>query len=1483
MEGGDFRMSGVDERIVRLTFDNKQFEQGISTTLTSLDKLNKGLKFDGATKGLDDLSAASSKFSLGHISDGVDAIANKFKTMSIVAITALQNIANRAVDAGVNLVKSLTVSPITDGLHEYETNLNSIQTILANTQWEHTSLEQVNAALAKLNHYSDQTIYNFSEMARNIGTFTAAGVKLDVATDAIKGIANLAAISGSNAEQASTAMYQLSQALAAGKVTLMDWNSVVNAGMGGKVFQDSLMETARIHGVAIDKMVKDAGGFRNTLEKGWLTSGILTETLAKFTGDLNASQLKTMGYNDKQIQGILEMGKTAQEAATKVKTMSQLIDTLKEAVGSGWAQTWQSLFGDFEEARTMFTDVNNVLGGFIQTSSDARNKVIGDWKELGGRTVLIQAISNAFHALIDVIKPIREAFRSVFPATTGKQLFAMTVALEQFTEKLKIGSDTADRLKRIFSGVFSVLGIGWDIAKELAKVIFDLFGKATKSSGGFLEFAARVGDFVTQLRKAIEQGNVIHKVFAKIESALQKPIELVKALARHLKELFGGVDFSGTDAAKGLTGLVAKLAPLTHLGDSVAGAWDKVVKVLKDVWSVFEPLAKKVGGIFKDFGNGIKDAFDNIDYSTILKGVQTGLFAGLLLLVHQFVSKMSGGGLGGGLGGILDSVKESIEALTNTFGAMQNTLRAATLLEIALAVGVLAISLTVLSKIDGKALLRSTIVIGQMFTMLLGSMAVMAEIMKSGTFAKMPLLAAAMIPLALAIDILASAVKKLSTLDWNGLAKGLTGVVVLLGALVGVMRLMPPSSGLISTGLGLVVLAGAIKLLAISVTDLSGLSWSELAKGLTGVAALLGALTLFTMFAKANATGVLGGAGIVLLAAGIRILVGAVKDFGQMSWTEIGKGLAAVAGSLTLIGAALYAIPPTAPLSAAGVVIVAAALGLIGDAIAKMGAMHGKEIAKGVLAIGGALTFIAAALAVLPPTSLLSAAAILVVAASLGMITEALGTMGNMTKKEIGKSLIELAGALGIIAGAMFLMVEALPGAAALLVVTAALMGLTPVLQVFSQMSWEEMGKGLLMLAGIFTVLGIAGLVLTPLVPVLIGLGAAILLMGVGAAAAGVGVFLFAAGLTALAAAGTAGAAAIVAIVAGLIGLIPLVMEEIGKGIVAFAEVIANAGPAITNAITTVILALCDAIIKTIPKVVETLLKLLTMMLDTLNKYVPHLVQAGFDLLLAVLRGIRDNIGQVATVTLQILAAWINGIAAGLPGVIQAGVNLILSFINGITDAINNNAEELGRAGGRLAVAIIKGMVNGLKAGAGEIIKAAKNVASDALQAAKDFLDINSPSRKFMELGKSASEGMAVGFYKNQDMVTTASTDVAKASLDAIRKKMSSTAGLVGGVIDVQPVIKPIVDLSGVQKAADRIPVMFTPSPLSLDTTTSGAINAGKGFASDPLLGSEFGNTQPTSVITYNQYNNSPKALSEAEIYRGTKNQLSTLKGALPV
>lgn len=281
-------------------------------------------------------------------------------------------------------MSALTLDPIKDGFAEYETQMNSVQTILANTSKEGTTVKDVNAALGELNTYADKTIYNFTEMTRNIGTFTAAGVKLDDSVNAIQGIANLAAVSGSNSQQASTAMYQLSQALAAGKVSLQDWNSVVNAGMGGKVFQDALIRTSEHLKTGAKQAIKAKGSFRESLQTGWMTQKVLTETLSQFSTAADTQEeyeaavkkFISQGYTKQEAKEMADMARTAGNAATKVKTFTQLIDTLKEALGSGWTRTWQLIIGDFEEAKELWTSVSDVLGKFINRTSHARNKLI---------------------------------------------------------------------------------------------------------------------------------------------------------------------------------------------------------------------------------------------------------------------------------------------------------------------------------------------------------------------------------------------------------------------------------------------------------------------------------------------------------------------------------------------------------------------------------------------------------------------------------------------------------------------------------------------------------------------------------------------------------------------------------------------------------------------------------------------------------------------------------------------------------------------------------------------------------------------------------------------------------------------------------------------------------------------------------------------------------------------------------------------------
>lgn len=1475
-------MSNVEERIVRMKFDNATFAQGVAGTMAQLTALNKAMQLSGATQGLNEINGAMSRFDTGSAQNQVGALAAKFSALQVAAFTALSNIVNKAVDAGLQLAKSLSIAPVMDGFREYETNLSSIQTILANTGLKGAEgLQTVNHALEELNHYSDQTIYNFSEMAKNIGTFTAAGVSLDVSTNAIKGIANLAAVSGSNAEQASAAMYQLSQALAAGKVTLEDWNSVVNAGMGGKVFQDALVETARVQGIAVDDMIKKNGSFRMSLQEGWLTTGVLTETLSKFTGDLTADQLKSMGYTEAQIAGILEMGKTAVDAATKVKTMSQLLDTLREAVGSGWSKTWQIVFGDFDEAKELFTGVNNVLGGMISRSAEARNNLLQGWKDLGGRQALIDGIRNAFQALMNILRPIKDAFREIFPATTAKQLYDMTVSFRDFMERLKIGEETANNLRRTFAGFFAILGIGWELIKAGVKFIFDLVGSLTSGSGGFLKFTANIGDFLVALHQAIKDGNAFGKVFEFIGKILSVPINLIKMLAGLLGNLFDGANKGATAAKDAVGGMVESLSPLDRIGRIVASIWNRIVEI-------FTTISNKVREVTREFvqwaggvGAAIAGVFQGgLDFDAILGAINTGLFGALVLGLRKFL-----GGLGdvlSGGDGFLSGITDALDGLTGALQGMQNALNATALLAIALAIGVLTLSLIGLADIDAAGLARGSAAIAVMFTQLSIAFAAFNKLSSGASALKIGVMSAGLILLAIAVRILASSVKAMGFIKLDELQRGLTGLAFVMAALVASTRLMNTvSPGMIRTAAGLTVLAVAIRLLVESVEELGNMDWASLAKGLVGVGTLLASLALFTKLADADKAGLSQGLGILLLATGLKVLASAVDDFTKFNWEQLARGMAGVAVGLGLIVGALNLLPESTVFKAAGIAIVAASLQMIADGVKSMSGMNWDEIARGLTVMAGALISIAAALKLMSKGSLMKAAAVLVVAASLEILQDALGKIGGMTWEQIAKGLTVLAASLLLIAAAVRVMQGALSGAAAVVVVAAALRLLLPVLTTLGDMSWGEIIKGLAGLAGVFAIFGVAGLVLGPLVPVIFGLAAGIALLGLAVLAAGLGVLAFATGLTVLAAAGTGAVAAIVGIVAGLVGLIPYVMEQIALGLVAFAEVIAVSGPAITAALTTVLIALLDAIIEATPKIVQALVTMLTQLLDKLAQAVPKMVDAGMKMVIGILKGVADNIGKVVDQGVAVAVAFLDGIGRNASKVIQAGVDLVFDILHGIADAIRNNGDKFVDAGWDIATALIEGIINGIKALAKKAIDAIVSLSRDMFNASAEFFGVASPSKLMIWMGKQLVSGMAKGLDDYGYIAERSAKDMSEQIFDSMSSSLSGLSDALGkDLIDFDPVIAPILDLSQVKKEATSLADILAAPSFDLSNALASAQNANNGFednrdSSDSTDGTNAGGTS----YTYNQTNNSPKALSSAEIYRQTNNLISKTKG----
>lgn len=610
----------IENKVVSLELDDSKFTSRVDGVLRNVDRLKSGMNFKQSTDGLDNVGKAAQDASkqMGGIADGVKNIntsvvnnsttaaaatanvgaaakisSTNFSMLAGAASVAMGNIASKALMAGGSVLSSFTFGPIMDGFREYENQLNAVQTIQANTFSKGETTATINAALDELNAYADRTIYSFTEMTRNIGMFTSAGVGLKDSVAAIKGLSNVAAMSGSTSEQAATAMYQLSQALSTGSVKLQDWNSIVNAGMGGEQFQEALKRTARTYGVEVDKMIDKAGSFRNSLKDGWLTSEIMIETLTQYTGDLSREQLLSAGYTEQQADEIMKLAETANDAATKVKTFSQLIDTTAEALGSGWASIFRTIFGDFERARTMWTAVSDVVNGGIGTFFDALQGILDRWDELGGWEEWWYGLGELWTAIAKPLKAIGEGFFSAFQGDAGKALYDFSYYFRHsISQWLMMSDDFANNLGKVFK-----------MAGELLSPVLEVLI-------GFASAIVQIGV------AAFKIGMILAGIFIKPMILIAAKVgDIVSVFSDWFGQMLGGTDILG-GLSKVLDWIVDKFQKLADWMYAIAdvtitpifdGLKVVIEAVLKPLGEFIETIKKATSNVFKPFGDAISN------------------------------------------------------------------------------------------------------------------------------------------------------------------------------------------------------------------------------------------------------------------------------------------------------------------------------------------------------------------------------------------------------------------------------------------------------------------------------------------------------------------------------------------------------------------------------------------------------------------------------------------------------------------------------------------------------------------------------------------------------------------------------------------------------------------------------------------------------------------------------------------------------------
>lgn len=1312
----------IDSKVVEMRFDNKDFEANTRTTMSTLDKLKAKLHFPGASKGLEEIEQTAKRVDFSGMSSGIQTVQMKFSALQVMGITALQNITNAAISAGKQLTDAITIDPVKDGFAEYETQMNSVQTILANTQKEGTNIDQVNKALKELNTYADQTIYNFTEMTRNIGTFTAAGVKLDDSVSAIKGIANLAAVSGSTSQQASTAMYQLSQALAAGKVQLMDWNSVVNAGMGGQVFQDALIRTSEHLQTGAKQAIEAYGSFRESLTEGeWLTTDVLTETLNQIAGAYSKEDLIAQGYSESQAEEIVKLADTATDAATKVKTFTQLIDTLKEALGSGWTESWQIIIGDFEEAKEVWTKVSDVLGGFIQKSSEARNAILkaamgNPYSDLAKNIQKVTSATSDYKDIVDSV--IRGDYGS------GQARFDKLAA--EGHDWARVQNLINERLGCSFRYTEELTTSQEDLNKEQAKTIEQILKMSdaelkknglTKEDVKALKELQKqsektgipINDLINDMDKlsgkellhgsVANMGNALINLFTEIHNAWQKVFDPVSAMTLYniIASMHGVTSkflkFT-EDRGKELTRTLAGVfAALDIIRQCLGGSLKFAIKAVNAVLSAFDmdilDATAKIGDLLVKFDKWLKktDPFTKgfEEIGKVIKSVVDDLTKfenkiKKLPNIENFLKTIEK----------IKSPKVDFSGVINGFSELSNTTTNSSFSNIrklfsALWKYVTEVGLNIIDTI-GK--------IGTSIAQAFGKGDVF-EVINSGLIAGILVF----------VKKLTKNITKVTD-DAGGILNNVTEI------LDGVKDCFVAYQEQLRAG-ALLKIASAIGILTASVFALSTIDSDALQRALFGIAALLielgVALAAFGKMSNDFKGSLKANFLMKSLAVSILIMAAAVKVLSTISWEGMMKGLIAIGGLLLELSLflSLTDFKKKSFSSSAGMVLIASALLILSSVVKKFENVNWETIGRSLVSIGALLLEISifANLAGKAKHIISTGLSLILVASGLKILVSVVDDFSGMNWDEIKRGLTAMGAALLEITIALKLLPKtSLFRATGLIVAAAALKIVANDMNDFASMNWPSIKKAAITMGIALgeivialnlmkgTLGGAAALIVASaalailastmsklgklssdeIAKGLIAMAAAFFIVGV----AGALLQPLIPTILALAAAFVLFGVAALSIGAGLT-LVGVGLTTISIGLSALGGSLATAAVSIVAGLSVIILGVAGLIPAVAEKIAEGVVAFATVIGDC----APQIIDAVLKLFDEVLKSANTYLPTIIDSVLTLLIAVINGVANHIPEIMLAITNLVGKIVEGVTDVIKGlNPDEILKA-----------------------------------------------------------------------------------------------------------------------------------------------------------------------------------------------------------
>lgn len=1273
----------IDQRVVEMRFDNAQFERGVSESMSTLDRLKQALDFSG-------------------LSIGVDTIGKSFSAFETIAIGALLKVGEQAVETGAQLVKSLSLDQISAGFDKFGEKTRAVGTLIS----QGFDLSTVNEQMERLNWFTDETSYNFVDMTQNIGKFTATGRGLQESVTAMEGIALWAALSGQNATVASRAMYQLSQAMGKGALKYDDWKSIQNASMDTKEFREQAVAAAEALGVlrreadgtfaVLDQAtgeIREAGLSLNDLftsdqltDNMWLSADVMMEVFGKYANavddiyeyaeekGITASEaMEELGYQ------LDEFGLKAFKAGQEARTWGDVMDSVKDAVSTGWMNTFELIIGDYEQAVELYTDLANKLYDLFAEGGNYRNEILEVWsvapKGFGGREDLIESFWNIYDAIAAVVGIIREAANEAFTPffsniyAGAHHLEKLVMKLKEFTEKLilvdketgKLNA-TGEKVKSTFRGIFAVLGIVKDVIVALIKPIGSLFeGMGT----GVLDLTADIGEYLVNVRKMIKDSGVLEQITQRLSGAFLAIGKAIRAvcdgirmilsgdIGGGLSTMFKGITDGLADAFQSLTGMDMSQVKekLQNAVDWIINKidWERLKEIVHNAFEFIKGVITNAGPVISGALEALRATFgptldkikafftgcSNVDTSGLTNLGEKASTAfekvmGFFEKVKQFFQPL--------VEFIKRMASEISPILHNLFSKVGEFLSKATLQDL---INVITGFVKMILVLDIHKTLKNLYKFVDGLTELTNKLNKVAGSFKTANTARTLLMIGA------TIVMLVASIWVLTTLDLTQMAIAAGAITILLGELVlALKQISKIDSAKVAQGAAVALLAVAAALLVISmaIKKLAKLDPVGVATATVALASMLVIMmkgmqimskTMTLRDAKAMKQ---CGVAMIAFAAALLLVSAAVKSLGKMKFWDMAQGILGV--SVLLVGLAHTAKSLASgsgsgelAMGAAQMLAFAAAILILSAAVKSLAKIKFWDMMQGLAGVSILLAGLTIAIRNINKIGTMNSTAGEILALSVMIIALAAG-INKLAKVVIKLSKLDFwamaQGLLGVtvllaeITAASLLLKNAKDGSMAMAIAAAGVLVLALSLKKVAEIKTGDLAKALIGLAAAFVIIGVAGLVLEPVALSIAVLSASLLMIGVGVLAFSAGIsilvnamLLFANNMSAFEDAAIRFADVLVEFLLHLISRFPELIRRLGEAIVGSATEIID----FIVSLARVILAALETLV---PDLTERLLQLIVQVLDSLASHIGDIMASITVILNEIIEGFKD-------------------------------------------------------------------------------------------------------------------------------------------------------------------------------------------------------------------------------------------------------------------